>query len=245
VAEAHWITAQSDRNPAVSPEGTRLVFSSDRSGRQALYLRNLADGATSLLVGGDDMPGYPTWSPDGKWIVFTARVSGEADLFVIGADGRDRRALVTHPARDGHPRWSPDGKRVYFNSERPAAEPRTDAVTSPEGEDRVDIYSVAADGSAAASVPILPSQPTGSTCCFAVCSGTPARQVQSPSVTRRSSLPISMAATSGASRPARLMTSIRSGRPMAAGSISVPTAKERQRNCICGALPPPGVRRSV
>jgi Tol biopolymer transport system component len=145
-AEATWVTAQADRNPSISPDGTRLVFTSDRGGRNALYLRRLPGGETALLVDGSDVPGYAAWSPDGSQIVFTARAGGEDDLFVIDADGRNRRQLVAHPARDGHPRWSPDGKRIYFNSERPAAEPRTAAVTAPEGEDLVDIYSVSSDG---------------------------------------------------------------------------------------------------
>ncbi|UXI69392.1 hypothetical protein [Tahibacter amnicola] len=146
-AEAQWATAHSDRNPAISPDGTRLLFSSDRSGRQVLYLRRLPDGDVAVFVDGNDEPGYPAWSPDGRQVVFTARVDGEDDLFVVDAAGGNRRHLVVHPSREGHPRWSPDGQRIYFNSERPSTEPRTDAVSAPEGEDRVDIYSVRSDGS--------------------------------------------------------------------------------------------------
>jgi Tol biopolymer transport system component len=142
-----WVTAHTDRNPAISPDGRTLVFSSDRSGREALYVRTLPDGPVRVLVDSGDAPGYPAWSPDGRSIAFTADVDGADDLFIVSADGSGRRVLVAHPSRDGHPRFSPDGTRVYFNSERAGSEPGTTPVTAPAGEDRVDIYSVRVDGS--------------------------------------------------------------------------------------------------
>ena len=145
--EAAWTTAHSDRNPAISPDGRTLLFVSDRSGRQAIYRKHLPEGPVEAWLDTHDAPGYPAWSPDGRHVVFTAKVGGEDDLFVADVDGKHRRALVSHPAREGHPRWSPDGKRIFFNSERVADEARTDEVSAPEGEDRVDIFSVAVDGS--------------------------------------------------------------------------------------------------
>lgn len=139
---AVWITAHTDRNPTVSPDGRHIIFQSDRSGRRTLYMRSVEGGQVTRFLGGEDKPRYADWSPDGHRIVFAAEVNGEDDIFVINVDGSKRRRLTQHPARDGHPRWSPDGSRIFFNSERVASEPEAPRT----GEDVVDIFSVRPDG---------------------------------------------------------------------------------------------------
>lgn len=138
-----WVTANSDRNPTVSPDGKRLVFQSDRSGRRALYSSSVTGEDVSVLLDSGDEPRYAAWSPRGDQIAFAANVGGEDDIFVMNVDGTDRRRLTTHPARDGHPRWSADGRRIFFNSERVADEPEAPKT----GEDVVDIFSIKPDGS--------------------------------------------------------------------------------------------------
>ena len=140
---ASWVTANTDRNPTVSPDGKRLIFQSDRSGQRALYMSSKTGEDVTVFLDSGDEPRYADWSPRGDQIVFAANVGGEDDIFVINVDGTDRRRLTTHPARDGHPRWSSDGSRVFFNSERVASEP--DAPRT--GEDVVDIFSIRPDGS--------------------------------------------------------------------------------------------------
>jgi TolB protein len=142
VPDAVWITAHTDRNPTVSPDGTRVLFQSDRSGRGALYVRAVDGGPVTVLLDSGDEPTYPDWSPDGRRIAFAAEVDGEDEIFVMNVDGSERRRITDHPAREGHPRWSPDGSRIFFNSERVASEPG-----APQGEDVVDIFSVRPDGS--------------------------------------------------------------------------------------------------
>ncbi|MBT8131054.1 MAG: PD40 domain-containing protein [Gammaproteobacteria bacterium] len=139
---ATWVTAHTDRNPTVSPDGTQLIFQSDRSGRRALYLRAVEGGQVTVFLDSGDEPRYADWSPDGKRVAFAANVDGEDDIFVIDIDGTNRQRLTRHPARDGHPRWSPDGSRIFFNSERVATEPEAPKT----GEDVVDIFSIRPDG---------------------------------------------------------------------------------------------------
>jgi len=140
---ASWVTANTDRNPAISPDGNTLLFQSDRSGRRALYMSTATGEDVTVFLDSGDEPRYADWSPRGDQIVFAANVDGEDDIFVINGDGSDRRQLTKHPARDGHPRWSPDGSRIFFNSERVASEPEAPQT----GEDVVDIFSVRPDGS--------------------------------------------------------------------------------------------------
>lgn len=136
-----WLTAVRDRYPSVSPDGQRLLFESDRSGRNALYLGDAGGKNVRLLIATDGEPENGSWSPDGKQIVFAEKVGKEFDLFVIAADGTGRRNLTNSPFEEGHPHWGRDG-RIYFNSDR-----ATPDHSKPWGERNHNLFSMAADGS--------------------------------------------------------------------------------------------------
>ena len=65
-----------DTDPSFSPDGSKIVFESDRRGSQQLYVMN-ADGSNErrITFGGGCMP-RPTGARTAKWIAFTARGGG-------------------------------------------------------------------------------------------------------------------------------------------------------------------------
>lgn len=132
--------ADLEREPRVSPDGTRVAYISDRESE---------DGDVDLWVA--DVPANdertrpqrtrltrvrgreaaPAWAPDGERIVFFARREGTGSLWVTAADsaatsasGRVRPAMA--PAlvsrRGGSPAWSPDGRRIVI-AEFPDGDP--------------------------------------------------------------------------------------------------------------------------
>jgi TolB protein len=110
-----------DLDPAWSPDGQRIVFSSDRvRGSRDLYLMN-ADGSqlTPLTQANGAADTMPAWSPDGQDIVFTSDRKGGPGLWLVGAGGNNLRPLLT-PGATGlqpeTPRWSPDSKHIVFAS---------------------------------------------------------------------------------------------------------------------------------
>lgn len=129
--------------PHLSPDGTRVVFQSNRSGTAQIHVMN-ADGSdvrrlTDRPLGAET----PKWSPDGETILFAAYVGDDNnDLFLMDADGGDVRQLTAGPGYDGHPSWSGDGSRIIFNSDRTSPDP-----DAPWNRRWHEIFSIAADGS--------------------------------------------------------------------------------------------------
>ncbi len=105
-----------DRGPVWCPDGRRIVFYSDRSGKYDIWAIN-PDGSnlTQLSRTSKSSTTAPMWSPDGKRILFLA----ESDLIVIDPSKAwaDQTPQV-FPATDGQDRkfspdsWSPDGNSI-------------------------------------------------------------------------------------------------------------------------------------
>ncbi|MEP6591933.1 MAG: amidohydrolase, partial [Gemmatimonadota bacterium] len=90
-----------DAQPRFSPDGKRIVFVSDRSGGENLWLMN-ADGTdtTALTTGNDNKYISPEWTPDGQYIV-TSRSGGTfgtAKLYLYHVDGGKGVQLSSTPA---------------------------------------------------------------------------------------------------------------------------------------------------
>lgn len=106
-----------DWSPRWSPDGSRLLFLSERSGWNELWLVQ-ADGSglRQFTRAGRDV-GDPAWSPDGSRIACTVNEEGALHLALVdGASGALtflRRAKGVH----SRPQWSPDGKRLSFEFE--------------------------------------------------------------------------------------------------------------------------------
>jgi Tol biopolymer transport system component/DNA-binding winged helix-turn-helix (wHTH) protein len=112
-------STQDEDSPQYSPDGTRVVFCSSRSGMREIWVA-LADGSNlvQLTYLAATMTGAPRWSPDGQQIVFDSNVGGAWDVYVIDANGGNPRRLTDHPAVDGVPSYSRNGRWIYFVSLR-------------------------------------------------------------------------------------------------------------------------------
>jgi Tol biopolymer transport system component len=101
----------------VSPDGGRLLFSSDRAGNQDLW--TMALGQETIRLTSDPAPEWaPRWSPDGTEISFYASRSGDREIWVMPVSGGAARRLTSAPGLDAGWSWSPDGRRIAFRSER-------------------------------------------------------------------------------------------------------------------------------
>jgi Tol biopolymer transport system component len=107
-----------DITPQFSPDGSRLVFSSSRSGESLDIWLASADGSNAhqLTHGPGRFQGSPSWSPDGRHIAFDARGDGgRLAIWTIDADGGSPRRITTGPGDQNTPTWSRDGRWIYFS----------------------------------------------------------------------------------------------------------------------------------
>ena len=112
------LTANStdERDPAVSPDGTRIAYASDASGFSQIYLMNADGTGSQRVLRSTWWDESPRWSPDGRRLVFT-RLSRFADvsrIWIVNTDGTGPRELTPRGASDWDPDWSPDGARIVF-----------------------------------------------------------------------------------------------------------------------------------
>jgi TolB protein len=106
-----------DSYPTWSPEGTRIVFSSNRSGGRDLWIMDsLGAGLRRLTRNRTNGPvdNTPTLSPDGRRVAFARRIRGNQDVYVMNLDGTSLRRLTRFPGIDYDPVWSPDGSQIAF-----------------------------------------------------------------------------------------------------------------------------------
>lgn len=70
-----------DRHPSFSPDGKKIVFESDRSGKWSVYIMN-TDGSNQQPMVTDSFNNrIPSFYPDGKLILFESDRSGFAELY--------------------------------------------------------------------------------------------------------------------------------------------------------------------
>ena len=112
VAEQATASLGFDTDPALSPDGRHLAWSSDRSGRAEIYLRELERPHTERRLTDDGMENVePAWSPDGRWIAYHSRA--RRGIWVVRVEGGEPRRVAGFGAR---PAWSPDGRRIAFGA---------------------------------------------------------------------------------------------------------------------------------
>lgn len=125
-----------DAEPIVSPDGSQIVFGSQRHGDFDIYIMN-SDGKNMRRL--TDRIGYdggPWFSPDGKKIVWRAWypktreekaqwrecmknnyiVPVPLDLWVMDSDGSGKKMILNNGATNFAPSWHPDGRRIIFSS---------------------------------------------------------------------------------------------------------------------------------
>lgn len=110
-----------DINPYWSPDGTRVLFQSDRgtANRWQLYELNIATGQLAALSASDVVEVDPQYSHDGSQIVFRsyANDGDVSTLMVMNRDGSNHRPISDPNGDATNAAWSPSDRYLAYQSD--------------------------------------------------------------------------------------------------------------------------------
>jgi tricorn protease len=127
-------TSSRESRPAWSPDGKRLAFVTDASGRDELAVADV-DGRDLKRVSDADTEKFAiVWAPDSKSLAYT---SSDKKLHVVDlADGKTRTLASSDVAAPQGPQWSPDGKWIAYSKADPDLRPHVHIVAAAGGQER-------------------------------------------------------------------------------------------------------------
>ena len=102
-----------DIDPVWAPDGSRLYFSSSRSGSRNLWSVAADLSRPTPLTSGTTFDERPFVSPDGRQVAFISEQGGQRGIWTVSANGGTRRQIVAAEVLDTLS-WSRDGTRIAY-----------------------------------------------------------------------------------------------------------------------------------
>jgi len=121
-------------NPAWSPTGREIAFTSSRSGNPHIYLMD-AEGANLRRVSFDgDYNDGAAWNPEGTHLTYASRRQGTFQLALTDLVTLETKLLTSGRASHETPTFSPDGRKVAYSSNENGGQPQIYVLDLRSGE---------------------------------------------------------------------------------------------------------------
>lgn len=107
-----------DEDPAVSPDGTRVAFTTTRfdGNTYDIAVMDLSGGVVRRVTSDEAFERHPAWTPDGRGLLLSSVANGPEAVLHVDADGGTATRLLSLPHRALQPSLSPDGRRVAYTA---------------------------------------------------------------------------------------------------------------------------------
>ena len=97
-------------------DGSRLAFSSSRTGQRNIWWTQPDLTRPVALTSGAAHDEWPAYSPDGSQVAFVSDRDGRRGIWIVAADGGTPRFVAAAEVLNGGISWSPDGKRLVYSA---------------------------------------------------------------------------------------------------------------------------------
>ena len=104
--------------PAFSPDGSRIAFTSTRDGQPEIYIMDADGTSAGRLTNSPGADGDAAFTADGQSVVFHSQRTGHRQIFLQPITSSDAVELTQEPADNSQPTVSPDGETIAFVSNR-------------------------------------------------------------------------------------------------------------------------------
>jgi Tol biopolymer transport system component len=121
------LAGEANRSPVWTPDGRRIVYSSQEKDGTFNIWWIRADGAgdAQRLVESKSSQNARSWRPDGKVLAFSELNSGNLDIFTLSIDGSEKsgwkpgepKPFLNSGFNEGAPAFSPDGRWLAYRSD--------------------------------------------------------------------------------------------------------------------------------
>jgi len=108
---------ENDSQPAWSPDGTYLAFTSDRDGEGGIYIMTATGRHLGRITPEGITASHPVWSPDGRHIAFNyGDQVASVPLTALYEEATSPTRMIGEDVQAFSPSWSPDGGALAFSS---------------------------------------------------------------------------------------------------------------------------------
>ena len=102
-----------DVRDAIFSSDHRIIFSSNRTGRFALYVATLSGSVQPMALPACSAR-YPAMSPDGRWLAFSCEQSGNWRLYAMDLQTSQQIQISVGECNSISPAWTTDSQRVIY-----------------------------------------------------------------------------------------------------------------------------------
>lgn len=104
--------------PAFSPDGSRIAFTSTRDGQAEIYVMDADGTGAARLTNSPGADGDASFTADGLAVVYHSQRTAHRQIYVQPITSSDATQLTQEPADNSQPTMSPDGETIAFVSNR-------------------------------------------------------------------------------------------------------------------------------